>query len=251
MRIPSSRATVCDILRYDRFVPTFAHDRIFSIESVAAARNNLKPFDGDTRISWPAIWLKAYALNAQKFPRLSQTWMSWPLPYLYQHHETVGTLVVRRRFENDDWLFWGQITNLESRSLSQIQGDIDRFQNEPVERIFKRQLWLARKPALFRRMCWWLTFQVSGKKKCKRLGTFFLTTISGQGAEIQDPPSMLTSGFTYGPLDADGKSRVTITYDHRLMDGHHVADILSGLETTLNGTLVDELKSLSRRKVAA
>lgn len=251
MRIPASRATVCDILRYDRYVPTCAHDRIFSVESVAAARKAANAMDGGKRISWPAVWMKAYAINAQSFSRLSQTWMSWPTPHLYQHHETVGTLVVHRRFENDDWLFWGQINNLENRSLVEIQSEINHFQTEPVEKIFRRQLWIARKPAMFRRFCWWLTFQVSGKKKCKRLGTFFLSTISGKGAEIQNPPSMLTSGFTYGPVDASGRSRVTITYDHRLMDGHHVADILIGLEDTLNANLVDELRAYSRQKAAA
>lgn len=249
MRIPQSRATVCDILRYDRYVPTYAHDRTCNLASLVEARSRC--LTSGLRVSWPAIWLKAYAMNARRFPRLRQTWMNWPTPYLHEHHESVGTLVVHRRFENDDWLFWGQMGNLEGRSLPDIQANIDRFQNDPVESIFRRQLWLARKPALVRRMCWWLTFQVSGKKKCKRLGTFFLSTISGKGAEIQDPPSMLTSGFTYGPMDERGDTRVTITYDHRLLDGHHVADILAGLETTLQTALLEELRSLGVQKSAA
>ena len=41
---------------------------------------------------------------------------------------------------------------------------------------------------------------------------------------------MLTAGFTYGPMDAEGTTRVTMTYDHRMMDGHHVADILAGFD---------------------
>ena len=102
-----------------------------------------------------------------------------------------------------------------------------------------------------RRLFWWLTFQPSGKKKCKRLGTFFLTTISGRGAEIQDPPSMLTSGFTYGPIDAEGNTRVTITYDHRILDGHHVADILVGFEKTLQTDVLAELREMAYRRSAA
>ena len=237
LRIPASRNMVCDILRYDRYVPTCAHDRIFQLSELVDARRGTTP-----RISWPALFMKAYAINAASFPRLRQTWMSWPWPHLYEHHEHVGTLVVHRQFENDDWLFWGQLTGLNTRSLVEIQSDIDRFQTEPVDRIFKRQLWLARQPNLFRRFAWWLTFQVSGKKKCKRLGTFFLSTISGRGAEIQEPPSMLTSGFTYGPIDQDGNARVTITYDHRLMDGHHVAEILRELEHTLKTTVLAEVR---------
>lgn len=243
--IPPSRATVCDILRYDRYVPSFAHDRICNVAPLLNARRSCAD-----RISWPAIFMKAYAIMANDFPRLQQTWMNWPLPHLYQHSEHVGTLVVRREFEDDEWLFWAQLRDLDSRSLSEIQADIDRFQNESVETIYRRQLWMARLPAIARRICWWLTFQVSGNKKCKRLGTFFLTTISGRGAEIQNPPSMLTSGFTYGPLSEAGDTRVTITYDHRLLDGHHVADMLAKLESVLNTQLLAELQGQSRATAA-
>ena len=95
-----------------------------------------------------------------------------------------------------------------------------------------------------------MTFQLSGKKKCKRLGTFFLSTIAGSGAEIQNPPSMLTSGFTYGPINADGQTRVTISYDHRILDGHHIADVLSHLEKTLQSDILGELATM-KRQIAA
>lgn len=229
---------VCDILRYDRFVPSFAHDRVCNVSALSQARRTLQG-----RISWPAIFLKAYALTANEFPRLQQTWMNWPWPHLYQHPEHVGTLVVRREYDGDEWLFWAHLRDLHARSLSDIQADIDRYQNEPVESIYRRQLWLARQPAIIRRICWWLTFQVSGNKKCKRLGTFFLSTISGRGAEIQNPPSMLTTGLTYGPIDEAGNSRVTITYDHRILDGHHIADILAKLEATMNTELLREIRA--------
>lgn len=244
--IPQSRATVCDILRYDRYVPTCAHDRRFKLGALAEARRQAA-----VRISWPAIFMKAYVLNAGRFPRLRQTWMSWPWPHFYQHAEHVGTLVMHREFEDDDWLFWARLPKLGTRSLRAIQQDIDRYQTQPVEQVFQRQLWLARRNALFRRFCWWLTFQVSGRKKCKRLGTFFLSTISGKGAEIQEPPSMLTAGFTYGPMDAEDTTRVTMTYDHRMMDGHHVADILAGFECTMQTVMLEELRNLHCDQAAA
>ena len=146
MKIPTSRAIVCDVLRYDRSVPTFAHDRTINVGTLIEARQRVN--EQSTRISWPAIWLKAYTLNAKRFPRLQQTWMNWPAPYLYAHPEHVGTLVVKRRFEDDDWLFWAQIYGLESKSLFEIQADIDRFQKAPVEEVFHRQLWFSRQPAI-------------------------------------------------------------------------------------------------------
>ena len=237
---------VCDILRYDRAVPTFAHDRIFDVSAVAEARKNTR-----RRVSWPAIFMKAYALNAQRFPRLRQTWMSWPRSHLYDHHEHVGTLVVHRRFENDDWLFWGNVRNPAAKSIVEIQQEIDRFQTAPVETVFAQQLWLARQGTLRRRLVWWVLFHLSGAKKARRLGTFFITTISGKGAEVQDPPSILTSALTYGPMDQAGKTRVTISYDHRLLDGHHIADILVGLEQTMQRELLAELQQYGQTRSAA
>lgn len=244
--IPPSRAMVCDILRYDRKVPTCAHDRYFDLNEVVAARDSAR-----IRVSWPAIFMKAYVINAARFPRLRQTWMGWPWPHLYEHPKHVGTLVMHRVFENDDWLFWVRLNDLGQRSLVEITQEIQRNQTEPADRLFKRQVWMAKLPSPLRRICWWMTFQLSGSKKCKRLGTFFLTTISGKGAEIQEPPSILTSGFTYGPIDEHGKCRVTISYDHRLMDGHHVADILAGFEQSMRGEMLAELRTLTQSQAAA
>ena len=72
----------------------------------------------------------------------------------------------------------------------------------------------------------------------------FLTTISSRGAEIRHPPGFLTSGLTFGPIDERGCSRVTLAYDHRLLDGRMVADILADLEQTLNGVIAEELAAM-------
>ena len=78
-----------------------------------------------------------------------------------------------------------------------------------------------------RRLLWSWTLNVGGPNRVRRSGTFFLTTIAGHGAEIQHPPAFLTANATYGPIDENGKSRVTLAYDHRLMDGRLIADALA------------------------
>jgi hypothetical protein len=76
-----------------------------------------------------------------------------------------------------------------------------------------------------------------------------LTTLAGQGAEIQHPPAFLTSNMTYGPFDDRGRSRVTIAYDHRLTDGLQIARCLNMLEDTLNGPVTAELNQLAEISV--
>ena len=82
------------------------------------------------------------------------------------------------------------------------------------------------------------------QKRAKRLGTFFLSTLSGKGVEIQIPPAIQTGCLTYGPLNSQGRSRVTLAYDHRVMDGALVAGILKRLEEVLLETLRPELLQL-------
>ena len=109
-------------------------------------------------------------------------------------------------------------------------------------------------PTWFRRIAWWLTLNVSGQTRVRRCGTFFLTTVGSRGAEISHPPGFLTSGLTFGPIDEHGRSRVTLAYDHRLLDGRMVADILADLDATLNGAIVHELESMttpSSERIAA
>ena len=113
-----------------------------------------------------------------------------------------------------------------------------------MQQVFRKQFQLAHVPTILRRTIWWWNLNVATTYRAKRLGTFFLSTLSGRGAEIQLPPSIHTGCLTFGPLDATGVARVTLAYDHRIMDGVLVADILERLQQTLNETLAPELRSI-------
>lgn len=238
IRIPASRRLSWDLLYFHRDVPLCAHDRRMNLSDVAAARNA-----STERVSWPALFLKAYAIVAQGVPELRQTWYRWPWAYLYQHAFSVATMTVQRQIDGEPWLFWGQISSPESKPLAEIQQAIDRFRDGDVGHVFRKQVQLASVPTLLRRMIWWWNLNVATQSRAKRLGTFFLSTLAGRGAEIQLPPSVHTGCLTYGPLDENGIARVTLAYDHRVMDGALVADILQRLEETLNRVLTRELQS--------
>ena len=71
-----------------------------------------------------------------------------------------------------------------------------------------------------------------------------MTTVSARGAISIRPPSILTTTLTFGPVDPSGDVRITLVYDHRLLDGGPIADCLAELEETLNGPIVDELRQM-------
>ncbi|APZ92537.1 hypothetical protein [Fuerstiella marisgermanici] len=234
--IPRSRRLSWDLLYFNRAVPQCGHDRRIDLSALSAARSAAA-----VRISWPALFLKAYALLAKDVPELRQTWYRWPFAHMYQHPSSVGVLTVQREHKGEPWLFWGRIPRPEELSLVEIQAHIDEMVTKPVSRRFRRELRLAQLPTLMRRFIWGWNIHVVKAARAERLGTFFLSTLSGQGAEIQIPPSVHTGCLTYGPLNENGITRVTLAYDHRVMDGSLVARCLAGLESIFLQTLCDEV----------
>ena len=239
MAIPRSRRLVIDLLRLSQQVPTTAHDRIIDLSVVAAARERAAQ-----RISWSIVFIKAFAIVAAKYPPLRQIYMRWPWPHLYQHPNSVAIVVTHREFEEQPWIFWSKFYQPETTPLTQVQARLHRYLTEPVPFAFRKQWEMSALPSWLRRIAWWSLLHVSGQRRVKRCGTFFLTTISSRGAEIRHPPGFLTSGLTFGPIDEHGCSRVTLAYDHRLLDGHMVADILADLEQSLNGVIAAELAAI-------
>ena len=240
LRLPRSRALCVDVLHYHRKVPTCAHDRVCDLSQVAAARESAA-----VRISWSLLFIKAFGLVAAQRPVLRQTWFSYPWPHLYEHPETVAMIATHREFRGEPWLFWSRFTAPERHALTALQSKLEEYKSGPPEEIFERQILFSALPTPLRRLIWAWNLHVSGRTRAKRTGTCFLTTIAGSGAEIQHPPAFLTTNMTYGPLDERNRSRVTIAYDHRLMDGLYIAETLAELEATLNETIAAELRGIA------
>src|SRR5688500_3620160 len=239
LRIPNSRALVCDVLHYSRGVPACAHSRQLSLASVAQLRQQAAP-----RISWTILFAKAYGLLSAECRTLRQCWMSFPWPHLYQHAHSVATIALAREHDSEPRLFWLRLKRPETYTLLELQQSLDRHQEEPVEAIFYRQIQISRLPAPLRRLAW-RTTMMSGPKRACRLGTFSMTTLAADGVEIDRPPSIHTSTLTYGPLDERGSLRAAITYDHRLMDGMTIARCLVRLEELMLGPIAAELRQLA------
>lgn len=241
--VPASRRLTWDLMWFNKDIPQCAHDRRMDLSDVATARDACA-----VRVGWPVLFLKAIALVAQEFPELRQTWYRWPWAHLYQHPGSVGTLTVQREINGEPWLFWGLVAAPETQSLDAIQQQVEQFKTGEIRTVFRKQRRLCKLPTIFRRAVWWWNLNVATKKRATRIGTFFLSTLASRGVEIQVPPSVHTCCLTYGPLDERNCSRVTIAYDHRIMDGALVATILQRLEETLKHDIVIELQQLGKNQ---
>jgi hypothetical protein len=231
---------VCDLLHFARQVPLFPLERSCDLGKLAEARAR-----APRRIGWSMLFLKAYALLAREHAPLRQAYLRWPWPHFYEHPASVAMLTINRGQGDAERLYWGRFKHPESQALTELQARLERYQTEPVETIFRSQLRLSRLPGPVRRLAWWLGLNVSGDLRARQLGTFGLTTLAGQGAVNHYHPTCLTSGLTYGPVDATGRSVVTIVFDHRVTDGSCIARALIDLEALLQGPITRELENMA------
>ncbi len=237
--VPRSRRLTCDVLHFHKDVPLCPHHRMFDLGALDLIRKSCP-----TRISWPVLFIKAYSLLAKEVPVFRQTWMSFPWPSIYQHDTSIGMLAIHREYKGESWLFWGRFLSPETTSLTDLQQQLDVYQTAPVTPMFKDYVRLSAVPNPFRRLIWWFVLKWCGVWRVREVGTFFLSTLASRGAEIVMPPSFQTGIVSYGPIDASGQSRVSLGYDHRLMDGLLVAEGLRRIEQILHGVLTDELQAL-------
>ncbi len=244
--ISINRRLVLDGLSFAKRVPLFPAEKFIDLADVAALRERTS-----TRISWAAIFVKAYALAAVRHQPLRQTFVRWPWPHLVEEPRSTGMVVVNRQYRGEDRICWGRLAQPEVTPLVDLQRQLDAYQNEPVDRIYRQQIRLSRLPTFIRRVIYWLNMNFGGRKRAKRLGTFTMSTLAGQGVFNRMHQTFLTSSLTYGPIDQHGQSLVTLLCDHRVVDGIVAARALADLETAMCGAIAAELRSLQRERVAA
>jgi hypothetical protein len=240
-----NRTLVVDFLRHAQAVPHFPVERTFDLAELAALRAR-----AEVKIAWSLLFLKAHALVAREQSALRRTFQRWPWPHLVESPRSVASLVVSRRFLGEDRICWARFPAPEELPLVELQAKLIHYQTAPVEQVFKRQVFASRLPGPIRRLILGWNVHFAGAMRGERLGTFTLSTLAGQGVTNRGHQSIATTSLTYGPLDAEGRSLVTLLCDHRVIDGMGAAAALGALEQALSGPIAQELRSLAAAKAA-
>jgi hypothetical protein len=241
------RRFICDLVHFARKVPSVPVQRRMSLHAVVAARQAAVP-----RPSWCALFTKAFALVAAARPELRRSYLTFPLPHLYEHPINVASIAVERSFRGEEAVFFAPVRNPECLALGLLEAKLRLFKEQPIETngAFRRTLKLARLPLPVRRLSWWVGLNVWGRKRAHYLGTFGVSVYAGLGAASLHPLSPLTTTLNYGVIDPDGTVDVRLTYDHRVLDGAAVARALEQMESALHGDLLAELHLLKPMKAA-
>jgi hypothetical protein len=244
--ITINRRLVLDGLQFAQGVPLYPIEKSFELAELAELRKS-----ADMRISWAAIFVKAYAITAQQHRPLRQAYLRWPCPHLVEESHSTAMVVVNRQYLGEDRICWGKVVVPEKRPLAGLQEELDAYQSEPVDCVFHRQVLLSRFPTPLRRLIYWWNLNLAGSRRAKRLGTFSMSTLAGEGVVNRMHQTFLTTSLTYGPIDENGRALVTLLCDHRVVDGIVAARALTDLEAALNGPIVAELRTMQSSRAAA
>jgi hypothetical protein len=238
------RRFVIDLAHFARAVPSVPVRRQMVLADVAGAR-----LASPRRMSWAAVFLKAFSLVAARRPELRRCYLSWPRPRLYEHPENVAAISVERKFEGEDAVLIALRPHPERASLIALDAWVRSLKMAPIGDVpsFRRLLRITRLPWPVRRLAWWAASNAHGIWHAKNLGTFGLSTVAAAGATLPNLLSPLATTLNYGPVDPDGACEVTLTFDHRVLDGAPAARALADLEAALAGPVRDELLALAPR----
>lgn len=243
--VPVGRRLVLEVMRAARRVPLVSIRRGVNIPDVVAARADCWPAP-----SWVCIFAKAYGLAARRIPNLRWSWVSFPWGRIYEHPVSECSLLVEREWEGDRVLFGAKVYAPEALPLMVFHRLVTHFRDAPVWEVgdFRRLIRAARLPGLVRRFLFWSSFHRSGYVRCRRVGTFGVSSLGQFGAELVHPVVPLTAYLTYGPVSRGGQVTLGLTFDHRVMDGRHAARALDLMEQILNGEIAGELKALVKSR---
>ena len=239
--VPLQRRWMNDLVHFGKKSHMMGCAWRINLAPLVAARAAHQP-----AVGWTAIWLKALGLVSRRRPELRTAYLPFPFARLYVHPELSCTVVIERTWRGASALFFQQFAGPEKRPLSDLDDNLRKLRQVPVESIgaFRRVIRFARPPVLLRRLIWSLALNWSGPVRAKYIGLAGLNPFPTGGKVVQSavPGSFM---LYFGLIEPNGDADVQIFFDHRIMDGVEVYRILRDLEATMNRDMVAELEKVS------
>src|SRR5262249_2130858 len=145
------------------------------------------------RPGWCALFTRAFALVAARWPELRRAYVPFPRPHLYEHPSSVASVAVARPIGDEEGEFFVALSTPETQPIAASARPLRTCKERPLEGVgqFRRILKTSRWPLPLRRLMWWGATQLSGSVRARRLGTFGVSAVS----HLRMP---LTSVLSYG-----------------------------------------------------
>ena len=247
VKLSLARRMIGDFLAASRSIPLAHGERRMKLGELREAVRQARP-----RPSWQAIFFKGWAIVSAKIPELRRCYVKYPWPRLYEHPSDVGCIVLTRPLEGDDALHFLPIRDPASRSLEYLDERFAVARRSPLEDItaFQRQVMLAKLPFFIRRPLFHLGQHLMPRMRIRAIGTYGMSCLASLDSSTLMTWTPWTTMIHYTPFDDDDSLLFRTLFDHRVIDGVILAKAGQELYETLNGPILEEVKSM-RRKAAA
>jgi hypothetical protein len=231
------RIFIIDLMHASMRVPFISLSRPLDIGPLMAARAKAVSTPG-----WAAMFVKAFAIVAKDEPVLRTLYVKLPWPHFFELPRSIAMVAVARVEDGEECILPEKVPTPEERPLAEIDAQIRRAKNAPLEEIpaFRKILTASRLPLPLRRLSWFIGLNV-GRMSANTFGSFGVTSVSAYGpGELQalSPGPFLLS---YGVAGPDNRIDVILRWDHRVTDAAVIARVLIRLEQVLNTEISAEI----------
>jgi len=211
-----------------------------NVAAVAAARQL-----GQPRISWGAVFTKAIAITADRYPELKRTYMPFPWAHFYEHPFPVASIVVEREWQGEYAVFFDRVRSPKQKSLAELSDTLRSLKTLPVESVggYRLLIRITRYPFLIRRLLWRIALYGSGRLRARCIGTFAVNSIRGPHFAMTQATTPTAVAIYYGTVNHEGDVPIQIFFNHNIIDGAQVHRLLQALGEALNGPILAELSS--------
>jgi hypothetical protein len=236
-----ARRLIVEHLRLSMDVPTCSLVGMLDLAPLVAARSQAA-----NRPAWTAIFAKAQALAALEVPQLRRIFVKLPWPHVYELPSSVASVVVEREIDGEPALLYALIKSPEALPLLAVTERIRQAKSAPLSEFknLRLALRLARLPQPMRRLLVWMARNI-GRQAPNQFGTYGISTVVMDGIAFPNPRTHWTSFLIYGPIGADGRMELNLTFDHRVLDGSHSVAAFRALQAALSGPILAELQALA------
>ena len=240
--LSNGRRLVDDVIRMANQTPLAGLSGDFDFSTLAKYRRLAKP-----KISWNVIYMKAYAQACRRMPELRQGYASFPWPYLYEHDKPVCKMTIAREYQGEERLFFARFNSPDYYALPELQAKYDHYRKAPIESIkqFRHQIRFAKTPAMLRRLAWWMLFNVWPEKRATHMGTFGMSISGYNGVYGSKHLGPNTTTLGVDPMPRGGKSKLVLTFDHRVLDGTPATRAFSLMQRMMKNRIHRELAALA------
>ena len=236
-KISLPRRFIIDFMHASVRIPAISFSRSIDVGPYLEARAKAA-----CRPGWAAAFVKAFALVAREEPVLRTLYVKLPWPHFFEIPRSIAMVAVARIENGEEFILPEKVPTPEDRSLVEIDAQIRRAKDAPIEDIpaFRKILMATRLPLPLRRLSWFIGLNV-GRMCANNFGSFGVTSVAAYGPG--DLHAMSPSAFllSYGVVGPDRRIDVILRWDHRICDAVAIARVMSRLEKVLNTEISQEM----------